>query len=137
MVIPQEVSTMLQQPTLIALATCSQEAIPNVAYMLQYWWLSKDEIVIGDLFMKATRENVEENEQVSLCAWDKQSGHSYKLKGTAQYETSGPAYDLANENLHKKKPDKNFKGVVTIKITEVYDASRGENAGKLMAQATG
>ena len=135
MVIPEEVKTMLQQPTIIALATCSREAIPNVVYMLQYWWLSEDEVVIGDLFMKATKKNVEENEHVSLCVWDEQLGRSYKLKGTARYETSGPAYDLANDNLHKKKPDKNFKGVVTIKITEVYDASRSENAGALIAEA--
>ena len=137
MVIPQEVKGMLQQPTIIALATSSREAIPNVVYMLQYWWLGEDEIVIGDVFMKATKKNVEENEHVSLCAWDEQLERSYKLKGTARYETSGPAYDLANENLHKKKPDKNFKGVVTIKITEVYDASRGGNAGKRIAPTSG
>jgi len=135
MVIPEEVRTMIQQPRLIALATCSRQAIPNVVYMLQYWWLSADELVIGDLFMKATQENVEENEHVSLCVWDEELERSYKLKGTARYDTSGPAYDLANENLHKKKPDKNFKGVVTIKITQVYDASRGENAGALIAGA--
>ena len=133
MVIPEETRAIIQQPALIALATCSKQAVPNVVYMLQYWWLSEDQLVIGDVFMKSTRQNVEENEHVSLCVWDEPSDRSYKLKGTARYETSGPAYDLANEKLHQKKPDKNFKGVVTIKITEVYDASRGANAGKRIA----
>ena len=42
---------------------------------------------------------------------------------------------MANANLHKKKPDKNFKGVVVIEVTEVYDAARGEKAGNLIAKA--
>ena len=135
MVIPEEVKATIQQPMLIALATSSRQGIPNVVYMLQYWWLNADELVIGDLFMKATQKNVQENEHVSLCVWDEQQNRSYKLKGTARYETSGPAYDLANENLHKKKPDKDFKGVVTIKVNEIYDASRGPNAGAVIAGA--
>ena len=84
--------------------------------------------------MNATRKNVEENGYASFCVWDEETGRSYKFVGSAKYETSGEAYELANSNLHKKKPDKNFKGVVVIKVTEVFDASRGENAGKLIAK---
>ncbi len=135
MVIPQEVKTILDQKALMALATCSKEGVPNVVYMLQYWWASEDELAIGDLFMNATRRNVQETGQVSFCVWDEQTGRSYKVKGAARYETNGAAYDVANENLHKKKPDKNFKGVVVVKVAEIYDASRGPNAGRLVARA--
>ncbi len=68
----------------------------------------------------------------------REGGHpnrSYKFEGTARYETNGPACDLANEILHKKKPDKNFKGAIVVKITETYDASRGPDAGRLIARA--
>ena len=133
MVIPEEAKAILDRRTLMAFATCSKQRVPNVVYMLQYWWLGEDELVVGDLFMNATRGNVEENGQVSFCVWDEQADRSYKFKGTARYENRGPAYELANTKLHEKKPDKNFKGVVVIKITEVYDASRGPNAGKLIA----
>ena len=133
MVIPEAAKEMLHERRLIALATCSPQAVPNVVYMLQYWWLSDDELVIGDVFMKATQKNVEANGHVSFCVWDEESERSYKFKGTARYETAGPAYEFANVNLHNKKPDKNFKGVVVIRITKVYDASRGENAGKRIA----
>ncbi|MBN1362796.1 MAG: pyridoxamine 5'-phosphate oxidase family protein [Sedimentisphaerales bacterium] len=133
MVIPQEAKTILNRQTLMAFATCSKEGAPNVVYMLQYWWLSEGELVVGDLFMNATRRNVEETGQVSFCVWDEQADRSYKFKGTARYETSGAAYELANSALHEKKPDKNFKGVIVVRITEVYDASRGPNAGKLIA----
>jgi len=113
---------MLQQPTLIALATCSRQAIPNVVYMLQYWWLSADEIVIGDVFMKATQENVEENERVSFCVWDEQLQRSYKLKGAARYEVrnlrSGlqpgqrePAREETRQELQGRCDHQNHRGL--------------------------
>jgi predicted pyridoxine 5'-phosphate oxidase superfamily flavin-nucleotide-binding protein len=135
MVIPEAAKTILDRQTLMAFATCSKQRVPNVVYMLQYWWLSEDELVVGDVFMHATRDNVQENGQVSFCVWDEQADRSYKFKGAARYETHGPAYNLANEKLHRKKPDKNFKGVIVVKISEVYDASRGPHAGKLIATA--
>jgi predicted pyridoxine 5'-phosphate oxidase superfamily flavin-nucleotide-binding protein len=132
--IPQEAKKIMGQGKLIALATSSKDAIPNVVYMLQYWWYQPDVLVIGDIFMNTTNRNVQENVYVSFCVWDEETDKSYKFKGTAKYETSGEAYEFANANLHKTKPDKNFKGVVVIKVNEIYDASRGENAGKLIAK---
>jgi predicted pyridoxine 5'-phosphate oxidase superfamily flavin-nucleotide-binding protein len=133
MVIAEPAKAILDKQTLMAFATCSRQGVPNVVYMLQYWWLSEDELVVGDVFMHATRDNVRENGQVSFCVWDEQTDRSYKFKGRARYETSGPAYELANGKLHEKKPDQNFKGAVVVTITEVYDASRGPNAGKRIA----
>ena len=132
--IPEKAKRLMEQGKVIALATSSKEAIPNVVFMLQYWWFQQDTLVIGDVFMNATHRNVQENGFASFCVWDEETDQSYKFKGTTRYETLGEAYEFANANLHKKKPDKNFKGVVVIKVTEVYDASRGENAGKLIAK---
>ena len=134
MQIPEDARSLMEQGEVIALATSSNEAIPNVVYMLQYWWYQPDILVIGDAFMDATRRNVQENGFASFCVWDENTDKSYKFKGTAKYETSGEAYDFANANLHKKKPDRNFKGAAVIMVTEVYDVSRGENAGRLIAK---
>ena len=134
MKIPHDAKELMERQKVIALATASKKAVPNVVYMLQYWWFRPDVLVIGDVFMNETCRNVRENGYASLCVWDEDTDRSYKFIGTAKYETSGEAYEFANENMHKKKPDKNFKGVVVINVTEVYDASRGENAGKLIAK---
>jgi len=133
MQIPRDAKELMEQKKIIALATASSKAVPNVVYMLQYWWFQPEVLVIGDLFMNASCRNVQDNGYASFCVWDEDTDRSYKFIGTATYETSGDAYEFANANLHKKKPDKNFKGVVAITVTEVYDASRGENAGKLIA----
>ncbi|MBN1975264.1 MAG: pyridoxamine 5'-phosphate oxidase family protein [Sedimentisphaerales bacterium] len=133
MIIPNDAKELMDQKKVIALATASKEAIPNVVYMLQYWWYHTDILVIGDVFMNTSRKNVQENGYASFCVWDEETDKSYKFTGTAKYETTGQAYEFANENLHKKKPDKNFKGVVVIKVTHLYDACRSQNAGKLIA----
>lgn len=135
MQIPHDAKELMEQGKIIALATATNKAVPNVVYMLQYWWHQPDVLVIGDVFMNASRRNVQENGRASFCVWDEDTDQSYKFIGTATYETSGEAYEFANANLHKKKPDKSFKGVVVVRVTEVYDASRGENAGKLIARA--
>jgi len=134
MKIPQDAKELMEQKKVIALATASGKAVPNVVYMLQYWWYRTDILVIGDLFMNATCRNILENGYASFCIWDEETDRSYKFIGTAKYETSGDAYEFANAILHKKKPDRNFKGVVIINVTELYDASRGENAGKLIVK---
>ena len=61
-------------------------------------------------------------------------GHVGHDHHSALFVALDNASEFANGNLHKNKPGKNFKGVVIIKVTEVYDASRGENAGKLIAK---
>jgi predicted pyridoxine 5'-phosphate oxidase superfamily flavin-nucleotide-binding protein len=133
MPIPELARKLMQQGRTIPLATVRDDGVPNVVPMLQYWWYGEDKLVIGDLFMDATKKNIEQNGKVSLCVWN-DAGDSFKFVGTAAYETSGPAYQMANDNLHKRKPDKNFKGVVVVTITEVYDATRGPTAGKLIAK---
>ena len=135
MKIPEKARGLMEQRRTIAFATCTKDGVPNVVPMLQYWWFGEDVLVVGDMFMLATRKNVQEHGVVSFSVWDDGTGEAYKFRGTATYETAGAAYDVANDNLHKKKPDKNFRGVVAVTITEIYDAARGDNAGKLIAKA--
>ena len=132
--IPEQVRETFGERPLMYLATVDQDGVPNVVPMLQYWWFQEDTMVVGDLFMKATQANVQANGKVCISACGKGS-EAYKLKGTASYETSGPGYDLANRKLHESNPKKDFRGVVVFKVTEVYNAAKGPDAGKLMARA--
>jgi len=77
---------------------------------------------------------VEEDVHVSCRAWDEQVDRSYRFEAP-RYETSGTACESASQNLHQKKADKNSEGVTIVKVTEVYDAARVPNAGKLIPTA--
>jgi predicted pyridoxine 5'-phosphate oxidase superfamily flavin-nucleotide-binding protein len=134
MQIPEQVKKMFGKRPMMYLATVDEDGMPNVVPMLQYWWLDEDTMVVGDLFMKATKANVRANGKVCVSACGEGS-EAYKLRGTATYETSGPAYDMANGELHRGKPEKNFKGVIVFRVAEVYNAAKGPDAGKLMVKA--
>ena len=132
--IPQEVRDLFDGKRLIWMATTDAEGLPNAAPMLQCWWADEKTMVIGDLFLKVSKANVEATGKVCLAACDVESGKAFKMKGRADYVTSGPMYDLAQSELEKKKPGKRFKGTVVVTIEQVYDQARGENAGALIAE---
>jgi len=131
--IPQEVKSLFGNRQLCWLATADASGVPNVAPMRQVWWTGERSLVIGDMFMKATAANIQANGRACLAAYDPQTERSWKLTGTAAYETEGPSYESAQAELEKNKPGKRFKGVVAFTIEAVYDQIPGPNAGSLVA----
>ena len=131
MVVPKEVKSMLGKGKIIAFATTDKDGMPNIVPILQHWRLDDDVMVIGDLLLKASRENVLDNGRVCISACNEESGEGYKLKGKAHYEIAGSEYIFVKNEILKTKPDAP-KGVVIIRFTEVYDISRLPNAGKLI-----
>lgn len=132
--IPQEVKALFGNRQLCWLATADVTGFPNVAPMRQVWWTGERSLVIGDMFMKATASNIQSNGRMCLAAYDQQTERSWKLTGTATYETEGPNYDIAQAELQKNKPGKRFKGVVAFTIDAVYDQVPGPNAGGLVVR---
>ena len=133
MVIPEAARKFMEQKPVIALATCDKAGVPNVAPMLQYWWYDDNTLLIGDFFMKQTCKNIKENPMASFTCWDLKTAESYKYTGPARYVTEGNEYDHANNQMRKKNPDNNYKGVVVISITHVYDTKSGPTAGDLIS----
>jgi hypothetical protein len=134
MSVPKRARELMSPGRVMALATCSKDGEPNVAPMKQCWWYNDNTMVIGDLFMKATKMNVLENGRAAFTVWTEDPSEGYKYKGSAKYLTSGPEYDFANNEMKKKMPEKNFKGVVVIKVEKVYDIKSGPTAGDLISE---
>ena len=132
--IPQEVKMLFGDSQLCWMATADAAYAPNVAPMRSVWWSDERSLVIGDMFMKVTAANVRSTGRACLGAYDPETGRSWKMTGTATYETKGPNYDMAQTELHKKNLDKNFKGVVVFKVHAVYDQAPGQNAGNLVVK---
>ena len=131
MLVPTRAKEMMSKGKIIAFATCDEKGWPNVVPILQHWWIDEDLMVIGDLLLKASRDNVLHNQRVCISVWDDDSGEGYKLKGQARYEIHGPEYEYAKNEIRKTKPN-DPKGVVIINFTGVYDISRGPKAGRLI-----
>lgn len=132
--VPKRARDLMSPGKVMALATASTDGEPNVVPMQQCWWYDDDTMVIGDLFMNKTKANIKENGRASFTVWQEKPREGYKFNGSAQYITSGPEYDLANGEMKKKMPEKNFKGVVVIKVEKVFDIKSGPTAGQLITE---
>lgn len=59
-------------------------------------------------------------------------GRARKLMGSGR--VMALATSSGNGEMHKAKPDKNFKGVVVIRVERVYDIRSGPTAGLLITE---
>ena len=115
-----------------AIASCTKDGIPNVVPIHFVKILSDDEIMMADIFMKKTSENIKQNPvmAISVWDWDAKPRKGYQLKGTPRIETSGKIYDMAVEMVKAEKPDLTAKSAVVVKIRDIFVTSPGPDAGK-------
>lgn len=71
------------------LATCANGE-PNVVPVAFKDVTEDGKLVIGDVFLETTLNNIKENDgKIAISAYDEQSLEGYQIKGTAEYVTKG------------------------------------------------
>jgi predicted pyridoxine 5'-phosphate oxidase superfamily flavin-nucleotide-binding protein len=113
-----------------AIATASKSGIPNVAPMNTVQIVADDTIWIGDNYMVKTLANVKENPYMAIYVWDPEKKRCFQIKGSVTVKTSGPEYEKMKAQVKAKGPQYPAKGLLILKITEVFDCTPGPNAGK-------
>jgi predicted pyridoxine 5'-phosphate oxidase superfamily flavin-nucleotide-binding protein len=128
----QDMKDVMEKTRGYAVATCTKHGLPNVVPVHFVKILSDDEIMIADIFMKKTFENMQKNPIVAISVWDwdVKPRKGYQFKGTPRIETSGRIYDMAVEMVKAEKPDLTPKSAIIVKITDIFVTSPGPNAGK-------
>jgi predicted pyridoxine 5'-phosphate oxidase superfamily flavin-nucleotide-binding protein len=88
-------------------ATSSKDGKPNVVPIGLVEALSDSALMMVDVRMNKTRQNLSENAQVALAVTDSAKLQAYQFKGTAKVITSGEFFDkaiqLAQEKAAKKR----------------------------------
>ena len=128
----QDMKDIMEKSRGYAVATCTRDGIPNVVPIHFLKILADDEIMLADIFMKKSFENIQQNPIVAISAWDwdVKPRKGYQFKGTTRIETSGKIFDMAVEMVHAEKPDIMPKSAIIVKITDIFVTSPGPNAGK-------
>lgn len=67
-------------------------------------------LLVGDVFLETTLNNIKANGKIAVSACDTSSLEGYQIKGTAEYLTEG---DIVS--TFKKAVEDMFKGAVTAK----------------------
>lgn len=92
------------------LATCA-DGEPNVVPVAFKDVTEDGKLVVGDVFLATTLENIKKNNgKIAISAYDAQSLEGYQIKGTAEYVTEGELV-----NTFKAMVEKMFNGAATAK----------------------
>ena len=101
-------------------ATVSKEGKPNGVPIGIGRIISDDEIVLADIFMYKTRQNIDENPMVAVSFWSEDDHYGYQFKGKARVETSGKLFDETVEWLKDERPQLSARAIVVVKVEEIY-----------------
>jgi len=122
---------------IFALGTADLSGVPNVVPVGAVKILDDETILVSDQYFLKTLNNLRENPKVAMSFWDVGEHEGYQIKGEVTIHTEGRVYDETVEWIRdfSKKIGRPFesKGAIVIKVTEIYSATPGSNAGQRVA----
>ncbi|MDY7019666.1 MAG: pyridoxamine 5'-phosphate oxidase family protein [Chloroflexota bacterium] len=130
--ITDEVKDIVAKTKGFALATATKDGTPHVIPVGFGKIFSDDELLLVDVFMKKTPDNIKANPKVSVSVWDYDGLKGYEFKGNARIETSGSAFEESVKMVKSVFPQFDAKGAIVVKVDSIYVRSPGPEAGKLM-----
>lgn len=101
------------------IATCA-DGEPNVVPVAFKDVTEDGKLVIGDVFLETTLNNIKANGgKLAISVYDAQSLEGYQIKGTAEYVTEGAVVDT-----FKAMVEKMFNGAATAKGALIITPSK-------------
>jgi predicted pyridoxine 5'-phosphate oxidase superfamily flavin-nucleotide-binding protein len=113
-----------------AVATATKDGDPHVIPVAFGKVISDDEILLMDVFMKKTVENIKANPKVAVSIWDMETLKGYEFKGDASIESSGNVFDEGVQMVKSKMPQLSPRSAVIVKVSSIYVKTPGPDAGK-------
>lgn len=97
------------------LATC-KDGEPNVVPVAFKDVTEDGKLLVGDVFLETTLNNVVDNGKIAISVYDAKSLEGYQIKGIAEYITEGEIVDT-----FKAMVEKMFQGAATAgKYTHLF-----------------
>lgn len=101
---------------------------PNAVPILFKKIADDDSLVLYDVFMKKSIDNIKKNSLVSVTIYDENTLEGYQLKGTGTYTADKAIVEEGNAMTSKFKLV--TKGAVIVKANETYILTPGGDNGK-------
>ncbi|WAI02330.1 pyridoxamine 5'-phosphate oxidase family protein [Methanogenium organophilum] len=125
----EEMKTALATMKAFPVATASADGWPNVVPIGFVELVDDETIWIADNFMKKTLANIRENPKMSVYVWGPETKGCFQIKGEVELKTEGPEFAKMQETVRAKMAQAPAKGLMVMKIHEVYTCSPGPDAG--------
>jgi len=101
------------------LTTVGADGVPNSVYVGCVSKFSEDKLVVADNFFNKTRANILAGSKGSLL-FITGEGKAYQVKGSIDYEKSGPIFDAMKSGLNPKLPG---HAAAVLNVEEVYNGA--------------
>jgi len=128
MKIPKKVKDIFMNEPVHQLATSSAAGVPNISNVGAKYLLDDETIIIVDNYMKKTLSNILENPVTAILI--RRGSESYQIKGKCNYLQSGPIWEEARKWIKSIAEKYPAKGVLEIKVEEVYNSASGSDSGE-------
>jgi predicted pyridoxine 5'-phosphate oxidase superfamily flavin-nucleotide-binding protein len=127
----KEIMAAMDTMKAFPVATASIDGWPNVVPIaFVQVKQGNDTIWLADNFMQKTLANIRENPKISINVWGPETKGCWQIKGTVEYRTSGAEYEDMRQTVIAKMAKAPAKGLLVMRITEVYDCKPGPDAGR-------
>ncbi len=125
--IPQDIINKINEPSTIkSLITVSEDGQPHAIVCGSFKVVSPETIIVGQILMKRSAENMKTNSKVAISAVA--GKESYCINAVAKEQlTSGPVFDGMNEAL--KAIGMQAGAVWVFDVKDVYNQSASPDAG--------
>lgn len=113
------------------LATCTNNE-PNVVPVAFKDVTNEGKLIIGDVFLETTLNNLKENDgKIAISVYDGQSLEGYQIKGIAEYVTEGDIVDTFKAMVEKMfNSAATAKGALIVTPTKVIVTTPGADNKK-------
>jgi len=108
----------------LGFATVDESGNPHNIAVGDVKIVSKNQVIIGDVYIVETTKNIKKNNNVSLVVWNKdweENCTGYELKGTAEYFSEGKWVEMAKK-IHEGFP---IKGAIIVTINKIKKLAVG------------
>lgn len=131
----ERMKELFEKVETVSLGTSTPDGTPNTVPIGAKKIIDDETVLISDQFLNKTLANIKSNPKGSVTYWEGTEG--YQLKGTVTVETSGERYEETARWIEELGNRVGFplksKGVLILKIEEIYGVSPGPGAGKQLA----
>ncbi len=103
------------------IATVNPDGTPNVGPKRSTRVLDDEHLMFTEVTGQHTWTNVQAGSQVAIGVVDRERMVGFRFVGTPEVVTSGPLFDKATEMMRSRGIMAPVKGVVTIKVEEIYN----------------
>lgn len=121
----------------VSFGTCSKAGVPNTVPIGVGRFADDETLVVVDNYLLKTRKNLEENPNAAVSFWvsEEKDGkvitkEGYQMKGRATIQEVGPLFEQIKAETKAIRADFPVKGIVLVRVEEIYDVRAGADAGK-------